>query len=90
MPRKPRVSCVRIGALVRAIDSMEWLADADLVRKNEDMNELRDILLETAEDLMRKGARLIDINAQLDDADFHFVRNRDENDVSLLTLRYDE
>jgi hypothetical protein len=93
MPRKskPRVSCVRIGTLCRAINALEGMnepydADQNVV----DVNEIRDILLETAMHLVACGARLSDINAQLEDAGWDDCRLEAEKDEKLSdTLRWD-
>jgi hypothetical protein len=93
MPRKPRVSCVRIGTLCRAINALEGMnepydADQNVV----DVNELRGILLETAMHLVSCGARLADINAQLDDAgwdDCKLVVEKDEEVSDTLRWAFD-
>ncbi len=88
-PRKPRVSCVRIGTLCRAINALEGIDAFNDDQNLADVNELRDILLETAMHLVSCGARLSDINAQLDDAGWDDCRLEVEKDEKLSdTLRW--
>lgn len=93
MPRKPHVSCVRIGTLCRAINALEGIIKPyDAVQNDADVNELRDILLETAEDLVRKGARLTDINKQFVEAgwdDCHLEVEKDENETATLRWAFE-
>jgi len=90
MPRKPRVSCVRIGTLCRAINALEGIIKPyDEVQNLADVNELRDILFETAERLVERGARLADINEQLDEAGWDDCRLEvEKNEDEVATLRW--